>query len=135
MRRNMHRFSTILEQAEEAWVRWEVLQETVKELQCNLFKGLHEDNAYFERKARQLRQWAATLVLDFQQIIDKGAQLVDSMSRHFLAKRKEQYYAGEQWGGGSKGVISDEKEEKGDLQPEPEQFECNTAEPDIKAGE
>jgi hypothetical protein len=48
MRKQISRFSKILIQAEEAYVRWEVLNETVRELQCNLYKGLHEDNAYYE---------------------------------------------------------------------------------------
>lgn len=64
-RRRMDRFSKILLQAEEASVRWEVLNETVRELQCNLYKGLHEDNAFYEAKAQQLKDWARTLNLSF----------------------------------------------------------------------
>lgn len=57
-------------------MRWEVLNETVRELQCNLYKGLHEDNAYYEEKAKQLKKWSKSLEFDFLQVIKKGEELM-----------------------------------------------------------
>lgn len=87
----MRKFLKILTQAEEAYVRWEVLNETVRELQCNLYKGLHEDNAYYESKAKQLRHWSRTLEYDFLQIIKRGEELMETIGKHLLAKKAEQY--------------------------------------------
>jgi Ni2+-binding GTPase involved in maturation of urease and hydrogenase len=91
MRKNIKRFSKILVQAEEAFMRWEILNETVRELQCNLYKGLHEDNAYYEAKAKQLREWAKTLNLDFLQIINKAGELMSSVSKKIRLQKKEQF--------------------------------------------
>jgi hypothetical protein len=91
MRKQMQRFSKILTQAEEAFVRWEVLNETVRELQCNLYKGLHEDNAFYDAKAKQLRTWAKTLEGDFLQIIQKGEELMEIIGKQLVLKKKEQY--------------------------------------------
>lgn len=69
-------------------MRWEILNETVRELQCNLYKGLHEDNAYYEAKAKQLREWAKTLNLDFLQIINKAGELMSSVSKKIRLQKK-----------------------------------------------
>ncbi len=91
MRKQINRFSKILIQAEEAYVRWEVLNETVRELQCNLYKGLHEDNGYYESKTKQLKHWSKTLEYDFMQVIKKGEELMEAIGKHFLMKKSEQY--------------------------------------------
>lgn len=87
----MRRFSKILNQAEEAFIRWEVLNETVRELQCNLYKGLHEDNAYYESKAKQLRKWSRTLEFDFLQIVKRGEELMETIGKNLLLKKAEQF--------------------------------------------
>jgi len=61
MRKQICKLDKVIFEAEEAYYRWEVLSETVKELQCNLFKGLHEDNAYYHQKINQLKSWSRTL--------------------------------------------------------------------------
>lgn len=63
----------------------------MRELQCNLYKGLHEDNAFYEAKAKQLKAWAKTLNFDFVQIIKKGDELMEMLGNHLFLKKKEQY--------------------------------------------
>lgn len=89
--KQMGKFAKILAQADEAFVRWEVLNETVRELQCNLYKGLHEDNAFYEAKAKQLKQWAHTLNLNFLEIIKKGEELMEAIGKHLVLRKKEQH--------------------------------------------
>lgn len=48
-------------QTKEAFSRWEILIEGVRELQNNLFKGLHEDESKFESRSLQLKTWTQTL--------------------------------------------------------------------------
>jgi hypothetical protein len=68
-------------------VRWEVLNETVRELQCNLYKGLHEDNGYYESTTKQLKHWSKTLEFDFMQVVKKGEELMEDIGKHFLIKK------------------------------------------------
>jgi len=75
MKRQIKKLGKVIFEAQEAYYRWEVLNETVKELQCNLLKGLHEDNAYYHEKARQLKKWSKTLALDLRQVIIIGEKL------------------------------------------------------------
>lgn len=51
----------LLTQVKQAYLRWQNLNEEVKELQCNLYKGMHEDNLYYEEKSKLLKSWSKTL--------------------------------------------------------------------------
>lgn len=86
----MKKLEKLILQADEAYTRWEVLRETVRELQCNLNKGLHEDNPYYSEKLVQLKGWTKSLIVDFKTLIDRGKQIVSDFSKQVYDCRHRQ---------------------------------------------
>jgi hypothetical protein len=49
----------------------------VRELHCNINKGLHEEHAYYREKLDQLKKWTTLLMGDMKVLIDKGNAVLE----------------------------------------------------------
>ena len=71
-RKQVEQLLRLLVQGEKAVVRWEVLQESVRELQCNVEKGMHEDEKYLKEEEAKLGRWTRTIPLELEQLAKEG---------------------------------------------------------------
>lgn len=55
----------LIEQARAAYLRWEALVDSVRELQGNVYKGLHEYEPQLREKNEQLGHWSESLTREF----------------------------------------------------------------------
>jgi hypothetical protein len=67
-----------------------VLRETVRELQCNIYKGLHEEHDYYKQKIHQLKKWTKSLMNDMKELISRGGDITEEHSRYLCKCKKEQ---------------------------------------------
>lgn len=67
-----------------------MLCETVRELHCNLMKGLHEDNAYYVEKNAQLKRWAVTLAGDLRSTCSQGEKILEGVGVSLYLGRQRQ---------------------------------------------
>ena len=48
------------------------MRETVRELQCNIYKGMREEHDYYKQKMRQLKNWTYQLMTDMKELNMRG---------------------------------------------------------------
>ena len=90
MQRKLIKLEKVIKQGEEAYTRWEVLRETVRELQCNIYKGLHEEHDYYGLKLGQFKRWTRSLTIDLSELIIQAGSVTQEHARYYAKCRKEQ---------------------------------------------
>lgn len=78
-----------MRQSMEAFERWDILVERVRELQNNLLKGMHEDEHKYQEASKQLSKWTLSLNTDMRSMGECFDQFVDYLCVAVTTMRTE----------------------------------------------
>ena len=78
-------------QIDEANYRIEILSETVRELQGNIYKGLHEDEKQLHQKEALMLKWTNSLTNEFNEFLARANETSQLIASQIYELKKSEF--------------------------------------------